>query len=153
MPTARSTTKNNNGDTRESRQQRIVKLLQRRAIKSQAELQDLRRSLEREVKKIAQSLKNEVVVARARENTLAKNVSQLEGQSNRHQKAQIRLREFEREAKANRPPYENFLSRFKETGQQQDLQQADARIISRAEPPAEPSFPNRSPERTAKSAW
>ena len=113
-------------------------------IKARAELQDLRRSIEREVKKIAQNLKNEVQVARVRENTLAKNLSQLEAQGGRHQKARIRLRELEREAQANRALFESFLSRFKETSEQESLQQqADTRLISKAEVPTKASFPKK----------
>ena len=43
----------------------------------------------------------------------------------------------------SRCPYENFLSRFKETSEQEELQQADARLISRASVPSFPSFPKK----------
>ncbi|WP_417781928.1 GumC family protein [Terasakiella pusilla] len=112
-----------------------------RMIKATAELKDLRASIEGEVRKIAQSLKNEMVVARARENTLKQNLDQLEDKQGDQNQASIKLNELEREAKATRLLYENFLNRFKETSEQQDLQQADARIISKADIPLEASFP------------
>lgn len=55
----------------------------------------------------------------------------------------MKLRELEREAQANRILYENFLSRFKETAETEDMQQADARLIARADLPIDPSFPNK----------
>ena len=112
-------------------------------IKAVAELADLRASIEREVKKIAQSLRNEVEIERVRERTLQESLDSLEGKSSTQSRAEIRLRELERDASANRLLYENFLSRFKETSQQGDLQQADARIISKADVPLFPTFPKK----------
>ncbi|MDV7339293.1 polysaccharide biosynthesis tyrosine autokinase [Terasakiella sp. A23] len=112
-------------------------------IKAKAELKDLRKSIENEVRKIAQSLKNEMVVARARENTLKQNLNQLEGKQGVQNQASIKLNELEREAKASRLLYENFLNRFKETSEQQNLQQADARVISKADVPILASFPKK----------
>jgi len=114
-----------------------------RMIKAKAELADLRESIEREVRKIAQSLRNEMVVARAREDTLRQNLSQLEGKQGVQNQASIKLNELEREAQASRLLYENFLNRFKETSEQQNLQQADARVISKADVPIEASFPKK----------
>lgn len=110
-------------------------------IKAKAELRDLRAGIEGEVRKIAQSLRNEVQVARVRERTLEQSLAQIESRRGQQSRAEIRLRELEREAEANRLLYENFLSRFKETREQEDLQQPDARIISKAEIPAKPTFP------------
>src|SRR3546814_19912245 len=55
--------------------------------------------------------------------------------------SEVRLRALEREATANRSLFENFLSRLKETTAQENLHQADARIISRADLPNRPAFP------------
>lgn len=112
-------------------------------IKARAELTDLRASIEREVRKIAQSLRNEMGVADARVATLRQSLGQLETKNSSQNQAEVRLRELEREANANRLLYENFLNRFKETNNQEDLQQADARIIARAEVPVDPSAPKK----------
>jgi succinoglycan biosynthesis transport protein ExoP len=114
-----------------------------RMIKAQNELRDLRTSIETEVEKIAQSLRNEVVVADAREATLQRNLDRLEDKNTLQNRAAIRLRELEREANASQILYSNFLNRFKETSSQEDLQQADARIISKATIPAFASFPRK----------
>lgn len=114
-----------------------------RMIKARAEYTDLGKSIEREVKKIAQSLRNEMQIARVRQNTLQQNLNRLELRSGKQGKAAIKFRELEREAQANRLLYENFLSRFKETSEQENLQQADTRIISRADVPLGASFPKK----------
>ena len=112
-------------------------------INIRAEVRDLKKKIEFEVSKIAKGLANEVAIARAREASLQASLKKLEQKAAGQGRSQVRLRALEREATANRLLYESFLARFKETGQQEDLQRADARIISRAEPPAEPSFPNK----------
>ena len=111
--------------------------------KARNELKDLRSSIQKEVEKIAQSLRNEMGIAKAREATLQKNLDKLEGKNNDQNKAAIKLRELEREAKASQVLYANFLNRFKETSTQEGLQQADSRIISRATIPSSPSYPKK----------
>ncbi|PCJ57410.1 MAG: capsular biosynthesis protein, partial [Rhodospirillaceae bacterium] len=56
--------------------------------------------------------------------------------------AAVRLRVLEREADSNRILFDTFLSRLKETTGQEGIQQPDARIISRADIPITPAFPN-----------
>ncbi|MEJ0062056.1 MAG: GNVR domain-containing protein [Alphaproteobacteria bacterium] len=48
-----------------------------------------------------------------------------------------------READANKALYESFLNRFKQINEQQNMQETDSRIVARAEPPLEASFPNK----------
>jgi capsular exopolysaccharide synthesis family protein len=55
----------------------------------------------------------------------------------------VNLQQYQREAEANRLIYEHFLSRLKETSVQQGIQQADARILSRAVVPQSPSAPRK----------
>lgn len=82
-------------------------------------------------------------MAEARVAALTANLEQLKDESAEQQQSRIELRELEREAESSRVLLETFLSRFKETSNQEDLQQADARIISAAQVPVEPSFPNK----------
>jgi succinoglycan biosynthesis transport protein ExoP len=58
-------------------------------------------------------------------------------------KEAIQLRALEREATANRTLYQTFLNRFKETSSTQGLESSNARVISKAEVPGGPSYPNR----------
>lgn len=114
-----------------------------RIVNARAELDDLRASIAREVQKIVQNLQNEVEVARARERALDTDLQTAKAASTDIRAAEIGLAELQREAEANRTLYETFLNRFKETSDQQEIQQPDARIISPADVPRDPSFPRK----------
>ena len=112
-------------------------------INIRAESKDLQQKIREEVNKIIQALQNQVNVARAKERTLAGSLSEVEKQSGAVMRQEVQLRELEREAEASRTLYENFLGRFKQTTEQQGLQQPDARIIATAQVPLSPSFPRK----------
>ena len=114
-----------------------------RMINVLAEQKDLQQQFDAEVNRIVANLENEVEVARSRDRSLTRDLEQLQREASVHEQARIRLRELEREAAADRTVYESFLGRFKETREQQGIQQADARIISSAATPVDPSFPNK----------
>ena len=112
-------------------------------INVKAELDDIRERLEAEVEKIVHGLDNELEVARIREQTLDRNLENLKAAAAKLNTFQGRLRVLEREAAANRTLFDTFLSRWKETGGQEEIQHADARIISHAEVPARPVSPRK----------
>ena len=113
-------------------------------INVRAELRDVRRQIAQEVDKIVGSLAQDVQTARIREQSLQQSLADLQQRASQSNEAEVKLRELDREAQANRALYENFLNRFKETAEESDMQQqADARIIARADVPLEPSFPNK----------
>ncbi|MEM7319000.1 MAG: polysaccharide biosynthesis tyrosine autokinase [Pseudomonadota bacterium] len=106
-----------------------------------AEIKDARAAISSEVRKIIEGLKNDVAVASAREAALKSSLEDLEVKSVAFSQSSVQLRQLQREADADRLIYENFLNRFRETSEQEDLQAADARILSGATPPLEPSAP------------
>ena len=110
-------------------------------INVRAELEEVRVKLEAEVEKIVRSLENELEVARIRERTLESDLERLKSEAERFNAAQGRLRVLEREAAANRTLFDTFLGRWKETGRQDEIQYADARILSQAVVPRAPSSP------------
>ncbi len=114
-------------------------------INARAEARDLENKIRTEVNKIVKGLENEVNVMRVRETTLRTNLEDMKKRAAHANKASIQLRALEREATANRTLLEAFLSRFKETSAQEDLnaQTPDARIISLAEIPDTPAFPKK----------
>lgn len=114
-----------------------------RMINIRAEIEDIRAKIAGEVNKIVQGLRNEVAVARARETALAGSMRSLEVRVASLNEREVQLRALEREAKANRTLYETFLSRFKETTEQQEFQKPDARVISRADRPSRASAPKK----------
>lgn len=112
-------------------------------INIRAEIGDLKSKISAEVRKIVQGLRNEVEVAEAREQELTRGLEQLEARVASLNQREVQLRALEREAEANRALYETFLTRFKETQEQEDIQRPDARIISRAETPSSPTAPRK----------
>jgi capsular exopolysaccharide synthesis family protein len=81
---------------------------------------------------------------RTREASLRESLNQLQKSTGVQGQDEVTLRQLEREAEANRTLYENFLTRFKQTSAQEDMQQADAHIVADAQVPATPSFPRKS---------
>ena len=110
-------------------------------LKVRAELAQIRSRIATEVDRLVQNLRGELAVLRGRESGLLGQIRDVEIRVLDQNQAEVRLRELEREAQANRAIYEAFLSRFKETGEQEQIQQADVRVISQAEVPGAPSYP------------
>jgi capsular exopolysaccharide synthesis family protein len=114
-----------------------------RVIETRAELQDLRAKIQSETGKVVESLRQEAASQQARESSLNGMLDGIKQQSAKSSIADVQLRDLERQAEANRTLYENFLNQFKLTSAQDQFQQPDASIISRAEMPREPSFPQK----------
>jgi exopolysaccharide transport family protein len=109
----------------------------------QAEIDGLRQSMELQVKQIVASLRNQLDSAIARERTLEANLASLQSQAGELNEKEVGLRALEREAAANRALLEQFLKRYKETSAGEFLQEPDARIVSEADLPLQPSFPKK----------
>jgi succinoglycan biosynthesis transport protein ExoP len=114
-----------------------------RMVKAVAEQDELRRKLLIEISKLGQGLRSDLLVTRSRETGLREQIRKIEETIHRQGRAGIRLNELERELASNRLIYETFLQRSKETSEQQQAQQPDARVISRADIPNAPSAPKR----------
>ena len=89
----------------------------------------------------AQGLEQSVQIARKRLLTLQTMFGKLQDQSYKGGDSEIELRALQHEADADRALYDRLLVRLKETSIESGLQLPDAQVISRAEPPAEPTFP------------
>ncbi|WP_262693200.1 GumC family protein [Kordiimonas aquimaris] len=114
-----------------------------RMINVEAEISDIADNIRLEIRKVVNGIQSEVSVAEARVQALETSMDKLKVENVTVNRAQVQLRELEREAEANRVLLETFLARFKETTNQQDIQQADARIISSADVPVVASFPKK----------
>lgn len=112
-------------------------------INIEAELTDVADKIDLEIGRIVSGIESEADIASIRVQTLEENLDALKQENFEASRAQVRLRELEREAQSSRVLLETFLARFKETTSQEGLQQADARIISRADVPTLPSFPKK----------
>jgi len=112
-------------------------------INIKAQERDLNRKIQDETERIIHGMEGELVASQAKVHTLRASIAAL--QTGPQNEAQVQYNELQREADANRALYENLLNRYKQTSAQEDIQQADARIVSRAVIPNIPSFPRKSP--------
>ncbi|WP_213740625.1 exopolysaccharide transport family protein [Bradyrhizobium sp. dw_411] len=110
-----------------------------RQIEKQVE--DLRRTINEEVERFAQSAKNDLTRARDFEAALNKSLEAQKRQSVQLSQASVRLRELERDVEASRDVYQSFLKRSRETQEQESLNTSNARIIGEATVPTRRAFP------------
>jgi uncharacterized protein involved in exopolysaccharide biosynthesis len=118
-----------------------------RIIAVDQEIRDLNKQLRTEAFKVVQRLEQEAKVAAAREASLRANLVKLKQETSALGVDDVRLRELEREAKANRSLLETFLVRFTDASSRQDVstQPGLGRVISGAGVPSIPSFPKKGP--------
>ncbi|WGF86787.1 GumC family protein [Marinivivus vitaminiproducens] len=112
-------------------------------VSLRGDIGSLRGKMNDEVGRIVQDLENEVAVTRAREAELQSTMSGLEGQVSTQGEASVALNDLLRDAEANRELFQQFLQRYNEIVEQQQLQQADVRVLSAAEAPLFPSYPRK----------
>lgn len=110
-------------------------------INVQREMADINQQIEDEIQRIVASLQNEVNVStqgvRSIESSLASARRDLADSNS----SVVRLRELEREAEASRALFESFLARSRQTIEAEALTEADAKIVSLASIPQNPSAP------------
>lgn len=111
--------------------------------KVKTELKDLRNSIQNEMNKIADTIENEVKFAEARVRTLEEGMAETQGQNHADGGAMIILNALTREAQSTQLIYDTFLETYKRSDAQEDLQEAEARIISYAIAASKPTFPNK----------
>jgi len=105
------------------------------------QVEDLRRTVNEEVERFAQSAKNDLTRARDYEASLNKALETQKRQSVQLSQASVRLRELERDVEASRDVYQSFLKRSRETEEQESLNTSSARIIGEAAAPQRRTFP------------
>src|SRR4029077_14564846 len=96
---------------------------------------------EDEVARIAQSDRAEYERAKADEEMLSRQVDALKNTAVSTNESLVGLRELERDVQASRTVYESFLVRSRETGEQEQVDTKNIRIISRADLPMYRSAP------------
>lgn len=110
-------------------------------VNARAQLRETQKLIDEEVRRILDSTRQALQVAQSREEALQKSLDNLTHVSNTLGNDQVRLRELQREADANRTLYASFLARYKETSAQESVELPDSRIVSKANIPITPSFP------------
>lgn len=108
-----------------------------------AQIQGVQKLINEELVRIAAAARSELERAEASEKALEVNLEALKQNAVTTNQASVRLRELERELEASRAVYQAFLTRARETGEQQSIDNTNARIISSATPPRDKSWPPR----------
>ena len=108
---------------------------------TEKQVEDLRRIVNEEIERFAQSAKNDLTRARDYEASLNRALETQKRQSVQLSQASVRLRELERDVEASRDVYQAFLKRSRETEEQESLNTSNARIIGEATVPQRRTFP------------
>ncbi len=106
-----------------------------------AQVASIRLQITAELQRIVSQTNNEYQLAAGREREIERTLTKSQGEVAETTTAQIKLRELEREADASREVLRAFLSRAKETQEQQNISVADARVITPAAIPPRASSP------------
>jgi succinoglycan biosynthesis transport protein ExoP len=108
-----------------------------------AEARQARAAIASELDRLARSAHSELDRARKNEQSLNQSLGALKKQTITSGDASIKLRELNAEASARRALYQSVLSRAEETGVQSGIDTSNSRIISKAIPPDQASWPVR----------
>jgi len=110
-------------------------------VAARAQLRDTQKLIDAEVHRILQSRHQAYDVSAAREASLEKSLGGLQDVSTESGRAQVHLRELQRQADANRTVYESFLNNYKQAAARETLKLPEARLVADADIPMKPSFP------------
>jgi len=110
-------------------------------IEIEAQAERLLKMIEDEVNRVALSARSEYESAKADEDTLARNLDALKRTAVTTDQSLVGLRELEREVQASRSVYEAFMMRARETGEQEQVDTKNIRVISKATLPLRRSSP------------
>ena len=94
-----------------------------------------------ELRRVAETYKNDYEVAAARENSLANNLAQQKSVAVVANDAEVQLRQLEQNAESYKMLYQNYLQRYQEAAQQESFPMGDMHVISDAIFPLAPSYP------------
>src|SRR6202140_2682164 len=110
-------------------------------IEIDAQRARLQKMIEDEFNRIAASDRAEYERAKADEDMLSRQVDGLKNTAVSTNESLVGLRELERDVQASRAVYESFLVRSRETGEQEQVDTKNIRIISKADRPLYRSSP------------
>ena len=113
-------------------------------IRLRGELREYQRLIFDELKRIAESYESDLQVAKAREQNLNESLSGAVGVTAGANVTLVTLRQLEREAETYRNLHQTFLQRYQEAVQRQSFPITEARVITAAAIPIEPSHPRMS---------
>lgn len=110
-------------------------------IEVRSQLAEVKAQIAAELKRVATASEADFKIANSRERELSAQLDKAKAEVSRTNTDQIRLRDLEQEATASRELLRVFLSRAKETQEQQNVAIADARIVTPPSAPTRPAKP------------
>jgi succinoglycan biosynthesis transport protein ExoP len=110
------------------------------SVKLRDELRELRTAIRDELKRVAETYKNDYELAKQYEESLQRELDRAQSQSIVTNEARVRLRQLESEAQSYRTIYDNFLQKYQESLQQESFPITEARIITKATAPASKDY-------------
>ncbi|RYE64689.1 MAG: polysaccharide biosynthesis protein [Oxalobacteraceae bacterium] len=108
----------------------------------ESQLASLKNQITQEISQIVASLRNEIEVAERQQAETARRLVDVQQAISSTGVANVQAGQLEREASANRSIYETYLTRYKQTIEQDGIATAEARIITRAMPGIRPTSPD-----------
>jgi polysaccharide biosynthesis transport protein len=104
-------------------------------------MEELRKAIADEVRRIADAYRSEYAIAKSREASVEENVKGLVAQAGNTSQAQVKLRDLESAADTYRNLYNNFLDKLQQATQNQSFPISEARMIGTAVKPDKKSSP------------
>lgn len=101
-------------------------------VNLRSEVAGLKRAIQEEMRRIAETYKSELKVARAKEDSIAARITEVFQSGSAMRQSQVKLRELETASSTFRSIYENFLNRYTQAVQQQSFPSTEARVITSA---------------------
>ena len=116
-------------------------------IAAQKQLGNINSQIRQEALKIVESLAGQAKIANARADSLRATLEKMKGRESVDNISDVKLKELERDALANRTLLESMLARYADASARQDssLQPGLARVIQKATVPPLPYFPKTGP--------
>lgn len=99
-----------------------------------SQLASLKSQIAGEVQQVIDSLRNEINVTHRQQAAVETNLKEMQEGMSAANQALVHADQLDREASANRAIYESYLTRYKQTIEQDGIATAEARMISRAVP-------------------
>jgi succinoglycan biosynthesis transport protein ExoP len=112
-----------------------------RAVQLRKAGDDLDRRIKQEVAKVAASLNVEADVLRTTERSLTGLLAKLKQELGQSYQAEVQINSLQSEAEVTRALQQSIRTRSQEVSVDEAILQPDAQVLSRADPPVDPSFP------------
>jgi polysaccharide biosynthesis transport protein len=111
-------------------------------VNVEAERRDIERNIAAETQRLAQTVRSDYALAKARLDAMEQAMREATGQGELNNEDSVRLRELERTATVNKSLFEDFLQKAKITDEQSTFRAREVRIIEPAQFGMQ-TFPNR----------